>query len=146
LTQVSGRAGRGLLGGRVIVQTYQPDHYAIRAAAEHDYVSFYLEEIRFRTQHSYPPFRRMAKLLLIDPMNDRGRRKATQLADALRRHSRDLALSATEIIGPAPPFFNRIDGRYRWQILVRSPEPVRLLQDFSIPRPWLVDVDPVSTL
>lgn len=146
LTQVAGRAGRGLLGGRVIVQTYKPEHYAIRAAAEHDYVSFYLEEIRFRTQHSYPPFRRLARLLLLDPVNDRGRRKAEELATSLRQHSRDMALSATEIIGPAPPFFNRIDGRYRWQILVRSPDPVRLLKDFSVPRPWLVDIDPVSTL
>ncbi|MFW6068476.1 MAG: replication restart helicase PriA [Chloroflexota bacterium] len=146
LTQVAGRAGRGLLGGRVIVQTYKPEHYAIQAAAEHDYVSFYLEEIRFRTQHSYPPFRRLARLLLLDPVNDRGRRKAEELATSLRQHSRDMALSATEIIGPAPPFFNRIDGRYRWQILLRSPDPVRLLKDFSVPRPWLVDIDPVSTL
>ncbi len=146
LTQVAGRAGRGLLGGRVIVQTYKPEHYAIQAAAEHDYISFYLEEIRFRTQHSYPPFRRLAKLLLVDPVNDRGRRKGEELATSLRRHSRDRALGATEIIGPAPPFFNRIDGRYRWQILVRSPDPVRLLQDFQVPRPWLLDIDPVSTL
>lgn len=146
LTQVAGRAGRGLLGGRVIVQTYKPEHYAIQAAAEHDYVSFYLEEIRFRTQHSYPPFRRLARLLLLDPVNERGRNKAEKLAKSLRQHSRDRALGATEIIGPAPPFFNRIDGRYRWQILVRSPDPVRLLQDFPVPRPWLVDIDPVSTL
>lgn len=146
LTQVAGRAGRGLLGGRVIIQTYKPEHYAIQAAAEHDYVTFYLEEIRFRTQHSYPPFRRMAKLLLVDPANQRGRRKAQELAEGLRRHSRQKALGATEVLGPAPPFFNRIDGRYRWQILVRSPNPMRLLHDFHVPRPWLVDVDPVSTL
>ncbi|HZD10748.1 MAG TPA: primosomal protein N', partial [Candidatus Binatia bacterium] len=146
LTQVAGRAGRGLLGGRVIVQTYKPDHYAIQAAAEHDYVTFYLEEIRFRTQHSYPPFRRLARLLLVDPVNDRGKRNAEQVAEALRQHSHDKALSATEIVGPAPPFFNRIDGRYRWQILVRSPDPVRLLEDFPVPRPWLLDIDPVSTL
>ena len=146
LTQVAGRAGRGLLGGRVVVQTYKPEHYAIQAAADHDYVSFYLEEIRFRTQHSYPPFRRLAKLLLVDPINERGRRKAEQLAASLRQHCRDKTLGATEIVGPAPPFFNRIDGRYRWQILVRSPDPVRLLKDFPVPRPWLVDIDPVSAL
>ncbi|MDX1688540.1 MAG: primosomal protein N' [Candidatus Promineifilaceae bacterium] len=146
LAQVAGRAGRGLLGGRVIVQTYKPEHYAIQAAADHDYTSFYLEEIRFRTQHSYPPFRRLARLLLIDPIDQRAERKAKELAGALRQHAREKALSATEIIGPAPPFFNRIDGRYRWQILVRSPDPVRLLRDFAIPKPWIVDVDPVSTL
>ncbi len=146
LTQVAGRAGRGLLGGRVIIQTYKPEHYAIQAAAEHDYVSFYLDEVRFRTQHSYPPFRRLAKLLLVDPSNDRGRRQAERLAKQLQSHIRAEALGATEIIGPAPPFFNRIDGRYRWQILVRSPDPVRLFKEFQVPRPWLLDIDPVSTL
>ncbi|MCP4356948.1 MAG: primosomal protein N', partial [Chloroflexi bacterium] len=146
LAQVAGRAGRGLLGGRVILQTYQPEHYAIRAAAEHDYASFYIEEIRFRTQHSLPPFRRMARLLYIDPVNERGQREAEKLARGLRLHIREKALGATEILGPTPPFFNRIDGRYRWQIIIRSPDPVRLLEDFPVPRPWLVDIDPVSTL
>jgi primosomal protein N' (replication factor Y) (superfamily II helicase) len=146
LSQVAGRAGRGLLGGRVIIQTYQPDHYAIQAAAEHDYVSFYLEEIRFRTQHGLPPFRRLARLLIIDPINDRAQREATRLAKALRLHVRDKQLGATEILGPTPPFFSRIDGRYRWQILARTPDPVRLLADFDVPAPWLVDIDPESVL
>jgi primosomal protein N' (replication factor Y) len=146
LAQVAGRAGRGLLGGRVIVQTYQPEHYAIQAAAEHDYVSFYLDEVRFRTQHSYPPFRRLARLLLSDPIDQRAERKAEELAKALRTHVREKELTATEVVGPAPAFFSRIDGRYRWHILVRSPNPVRLLEDFHVPRPWIVDVDPVSTL
>ena len=146
LAQVAGRAGRGLLGGRVIIQTYQPEHYAIQAAAEHDYASFYIEEIRFRTQHSLPPFRRLAKLVLVDPVNDRAEREAEQVAKGLRLHIREKALAATEILGPVPPFFNRIDGRYRWQIIIRSPDPVRLLQDFSIPPKWIVDIDPVSTL
>jgi primosomal protein N' (replication factor Y) (superfamily II helicase) len=146
LAQVAGRAGRGLLGGRVIVQTYHPDHYAIQAAADHDYVSFYLDEIRFRTQHSYPPFRRLARLLLADPVEQRAERKAKEMAKALRVHVREKELTATEIIGPAPAYFSRIDGRYRWHVLVRSPNPVRLLEDFHVPRPWIVDVDPVSTL
>ncbi len=145
LAQMAGRAGRGLLGGRVIVQTYQPEHYAIQAA-EHDFASFYIEEIRFRTQHSLPPFRRLARLLYIDPVNERGEREAEKLARALRLHIREKALGATEILGPTPPYFNRIDGRYRWQLLIRSPDPMRLLADFPVPRPWLVDIDPVSTL
>jgi primosomal protein N' (replication factor Y) len=146
LAQVAGRAGRGLLGGRVILQTYQPEHYAIQAAAEHDFISFYLEEIRFRTQHSLPPFRRMARLLYIDPVNERGQREAEKLAKGLRQHIREKALGATDILGPVPPFFSRIDGRYRWHIIIRSPDPIRLLADFPIPRPWQIDIDPVSTL
>ncbi|HFQ93027.1 MAG TPA: primosomal protein N', partial [Anaerolineae bacterium] len=146
LMQVAGRAGRGLLGGRVIIQTYQPEHYAIQAAAEHDYASFYIDEIRFRTQHNLPPFRRLARLLYIDPINDRGRREAERLARGLRLHVREKALAATEVLGPTPPFFNRIDGRYRWQIILRTPNPLRVLEEFPIPAPWLVDIDPVSTL
>ena len=146
LAQVAGRAGRGLLGGRVIIQTYQPEHYAIQAASDHDFISFYLEEIRFRTQHSLPPFRQMARLLIIDPINERGQREAEKLAKGLRLHIREQALAATEILGPVPPFFNRVDGRYRWQLIVRSPDPTRLLADFPIPPNWIVDIDPVSTL
>src|SRR5690606_6871952 len=103
LAQVAGRAGRGLLGGRVIIQSYQPDHYAIQAAASHDYASFYIDEIRFRTQHSLPPFRRMVRLLHIDPVNERGQKEAEQLAKALRLHIRQKALAATEVLGPMPP-------------------------------------------
>ncbi|MCB8929063.1 MAG: primosomal protein N' [Ardenticatenaceae bacterium] len=146
LAQVAGRAGRGLLGGRVIIQTYKPEHYAIQAAAEHDFASFYIDEIRFRTQHSLPPFRRMARLLLIDPVDERGKREAEALAKGLRLHIREKALAASEILGPVPPFFNRVDGRFRWQIIVRSPDPNRLLADFPIPPKWMVDIDPVSTL
>ena len=76
LAQVAGRAGRGVLGGRVVIQTYQPEHYAVQAAADHDYTTFYLDEIRFRTQHMLPPFRRLAKLIYADPIADRGKREA----------------------------------------------------------------------
>ncbi len=146
LAQVAGRAGRGLLGGRVIVQTYQPEHYAIRSAAEHDFTTFYLDEIRFRTQHGLPPFRRMARLIIADPINNRAEQQAHQLARVLRIEAREKALRATELYGPVPPFFQRVDGRYRWQIIIRSPDPVRLLSDVTIPREWVVDIDPVSTL
>ena len=146
LAQVAGRAGRGLLGGRVLFQTYQPEHYAIQAAAEHDYTGFYLEEIRFRTQQNLPPFRRMAKVVIADPVDSRAEHQARQLAKALRLEARQKALSATELVGPLPPFFNRLDGRYRWQIIIRSPDPNRLLAGFHIPAPWVVDIDPVSVL
>ncbi len=146
LTQVAGRAGRGLRGGQVIIQTYKPEHYAIQAAAEHDFVRFYLDEIRFRTQQQLPPFRRLARLLRIDPYNDRARGEAQQVAKGLRRHAREMGLSATEIVGPTPPFFGKVNGRFRWQIIIRSPDPARLLADFTLPARWMVDIDPVSTL
>jgi len=146
LAQVAGRAGRGLLGGRVIIQTYQPEHYAIQAAADHDYAGFYLEEIRFRTQRALPPFRRMARLLVADPVDERAKRMAEDMARVLATAVRERALAATEILGPTPAFFTRLDGRYRWHIVIYSPDPHRLLDDLPIPRPWVVDIDPESTL
>ena len=146
LAQVAGRAGRGLLGGQVIIQTYQPQHYAIQAAAEHDFATFYLDEIRFRTKHNLPPFRHLAKLVFVDPISDRGRQEANKLAALLKVQMRDKALGATEIIGPVPPFFGRVDGRYRWQIIIRSPDPTRLLKDITIPRNCFLEIDPISTL
>jgi primosomal protein N' (replication factor Y) len=146
LAQVAGRAGRGLLGGRVIVQTYQPEHYAIRAAADHDYNAFFIEEMSFRTQHMLPPFRRMAKLELADPLANRGKHQAEQLAEALRQAVRVLGFGSTEIIGPVPPYFSRVDGRYRWQIIIRSSDLYAILKEVPVPRPWIVDIDPVTSL
>ncbi len=146
LAQVAGRAGRGLLGGRVVVQTYNPEHYAIRAAADHDYTGFYLEEMRFRTQRALPPFRRMVRLLISEPVNDRAERMAKDMARVLNAVVRERALAATDILGPTPAFFTRLDGRYRWHIVAHTPDPYRLLEDVPIPRPWVVDIDPESTL
>ncbi len=146
LTQVAGRAGRGLLGGRVILQTYEPEHYAIKAAAQHDFEQFYLAEIRFRTQHNFPPYRRMAKLVTADPAPQRAEHAAKLVATDLRALIRELRLGGTQIIGPTPPFFGRIDRRFRWQILIRSSDPTLLLREYNLPRGWVVDIDPVSTL
>jgi primosomal protein N' (replication factor Y) len=146
LAQVAGRAGRGILGGRVIIQTYQPEHYAIQAAAEHDYDTFYLAEMRFRTPHHYPPYRRQAKLLIADPVAARAENAADSLARSLRGLARELGLGTTQILGPVPPFYGRIDGRYRWQIVIRGEDPRRLLDEASLPPNWWTDIDPVSLL
>jgi primosomal protein N' (replication factor Y) (superfamily II helicase) len=146
LAQVAGRAGRGLLGGRVIMQTYQPYHYAIQAAADHDYAGFYVEEMEFRTQRALPPFRRIARLLVADPVEDKARRMAEAMAVQLRQNVREQALAATDIMGPTPAFFSRLDGRYRWHILIHSPDPYRVLAGISFPRSWVIDIDPESTL
>ena len=146
LAQVAGRAGRGLLGGRVVIQTYNPEHYAIRAAADHDFAGFYLEEIRFRTQRALPPFRRIVRLLVTDPVNERAERMAREMAQQLNLAVRERALAATDVLGPTPAFFTRLDGRYRWHIVVHTPDPHRLLEGIPIPRPWVIDIDPESTL
>jgi primosomal protein N' (replication factor Y) len=146
LTQVAGRAGRGLLGGRVILQTYHPDHYAVVAAAAHDYAGFTAQELAFRREQGYPPYRRLAKLAYEDASPSRARAEAEALADILRDTLARWGLPATDLIGPSPPFFARLRGRYRWQMLLRHPNPAELLRAVQIPPGWRVDVDPVSVL
>jgi primosomal protein N' (replication factor Y) len=146
LTQVAGRAGRTPRGGRAIVQTYNPEAYAIRAAARHDYAAFYAREVAFRREQGYPPFRRLAKLVLTGHGEWTCQREAERLARALREHLHRKGEPLSALIGPAPCFFARLRGRYRWQIVLRAADPVALLRDFPLPRGWRVDVDPISLL
>lgn len=146
LTQVAGRAGRGLLGGRVILQTYHPDHYAVVAAAAHDYTRFATRELEFRRAQGYPPYRRLAKLTYESTSPSRARAEAEALAEILRDALARRALPATDLIGPAPPFFARRRGQYRWQMLLRHFDPAEFLRAMQIPPGWRVDVDPVSLL
>lgn len=146
LTQVAGRAGRGVLGGQVILQTYQPQHDSIRAASQHDYESFYQWEIAHRRQLGYPPFSRMLRLLVQSPNPRHAQHTAEQLAERLRHLIRAEAWLEASVIGPAPAFFSRIDNHYRWHVLLRAPDPaaiVRLLG--SLPEVF-VDVDALDVL
>ena len=146
MTQVAGRAGRGLLGGRVIVQTYHPDHYAISAAAGHDYAGFAMRELAFRREHRYPPYQRLTKLVLESATRSQAQAEAEALAKQLRDTLAHWGLLATDLIGPAPCFFARVRGRYRWQLLLRHPHPADFLRALQISPAWRVDVDPVSVL
>jgi primosomal protein N' (replication factor Y) len=145
LTQVAGRAGRSHLGGQVIVQTYHPDHYAIQAASRHDFAGFYRHELEQRRKLGYPPFSRMISLRLSDPDPRRCRAAAQRLGHWLATEVRRLDLPA-DLIGPAPCFYSRVRGRYRWQIVIRAPDPASLLRDVALPRDWQVDVDPITLL
>lgn len=146
LAQVAGRSGRGILGGEVIVQTYHPDHYAIRLAADHDYAAFAARELAFRRRASYPPALRLARLVIASQDADKAQRAAAAFADKLRRALNKQGLSESDLIGPAPAFFARVRGRYRWQILLRSMAPADFLRQVSIPPGWIVDIDPVTVL
>jgi primosomal protein N' (replication factor Y) len=146
LTQVAGRAGRGLLGGRVIVQTYQPDNYAVVAASTHDYNGFYEREIEKRREIGYPPFRRMARILFTDRVEQKARVAAERAAESLNRRIETHQHTGTHLIGPAPCFFGRINRVYRWQILLRGPDPSRVLEGMDFGPYAYVDVDPVDIL
>ncbi len=145
LTQVAGRAGRSALGGKVILQTYHPEHYAIRAASRHDYEGFYSEEIRFRRQMGYPPFNRIARLLYVGS-ESACRAETSRMKKLLTRKAVEKKLIGTRIIGPSPAFFQKLRGKHRWQLIVLSPDPVKLLSGVDFPPGWQVDIDPVDML
>ncbi len=147
LTQVAGRAGRGLLGGRVILQTYQPENYAIIAAAQHDYDGFYKQEIAYRRQLHQPPFTRFVRILFQHRHQNKVMQLAHQLANILRRKIEHSSFfTASEVIGPAPCFYARIDDQFRWHVLVRTQNPVALLTGIDIPPEGMLDIDPIDLL
>jgi primosomal protein N' (replication factor Y) (superfamily II helicase) len=143
LTQVAGRAGRGLLGGRVILQTYHPDHEVILAASRHDYEGFYRLEIEHRRQLGYPPFQRLTRLVYRHADPDRARREAERVGRLLQRSLQGTG-APPELIGPAPCFFDRVRGDSRWQIVLRAQDPRPLIP--PLPEGWTIDVDPVTLL
>ncbi len=145
LTQVSGRAGRSPLGGQVILQTFQPEHYVIQAAAGHDYASFYRQELERRRELGYPPFARLVRLEYRHTDPQKTEREAHQMAEQIRGWLSAEERRATEMIGPAPCFFTRIARAYRWQILLRGPDPVSLLRGRKLGE-WKVEVNPQALL
>jgi primosomal protein N' (replication factor Y) len=146
LAQVAGRAGRGKIGGKVIVQSYTPDHYAIVAAAKHDYANFYEQEIAFRRQQGNPPFSRLARLTYIHTNAARCQTEAERIYRLLEQERDSQGLPNTTLIGPSPAFTQRVRGRYRYQIVIRSPDPLPLLSKLTLPQGWAIDIDPVSLI
>jgi primosomal protein N' (replication factor Y) len=146
LTQVAGRAGRGLLGGRVVLQTYQPEHYAVAAAARHDYATFYGREIEYRRELGYPPFRRMARVLFHAQTDREASANAHRVADLIQARMAQLEMTGTELIGPAPCFFSKRNTLFRWHLLLRGPDPTAALRGLDPGRGAYIDIDPVELL
>lgn len=146
LTQVIGRAGRGLLGGKAVIQTYQPEHYVIQAAAEQNYETFYEQEMAYRRELGYPPLRRMVRIVFQFPTEVKARMEAERAASILQRRIDLLQLTGTQIMGPSPCFFARINNVYRWHLILRGPNPVPALEGVDIGRGWYIDIDPVDVL
>jgi primosomal protein N' (replication factor Y) len=128
ITQVAGRAGRHELPGEVVVQTYAPDHYAIRAAQRHDYDGFVREELRARRHMFYPPFCRLALATLSHPELPKLAEAAETFASALRGAAAAAGLlkplggdtkEALELVGPAASPIPRLKDRYRWQVMIK---------------------------
>ncbi len=144
LSQVAGRAGRGTLGGQVILQTYSPQHYAIQAAAKQDYVLFYGREIAYRRQLRNPPFARLACLVYTHTNDGICQREAEKMRRLLIQERDSRGIADINLIGPAPAFIHRLRGRFRWQLVLRGSELSAFLSQIPLPRGWTVDIDPVS--
>jgi primosomal protein N' (replication factor Y) (superfamily II helicase) len=145
LTQVSGRAGRSSLGGRVVLQTFQPEHYVIQAAANHDYNGFYLRELEYRRELGYPPFNRLVRMEYRSVLERKAESEAAAMAGKLAHWIEKEDRRETSFIGPAPCFFSRLNGLHRWQIVLRGPDPASLLRGKNL-ADWRLEVDPLSLL
>jgi primosomal protein N' (replication factor Y) len=132
LAQVSGRAGRGDVPGRVILQTYNPEHFSILAAQKQDFKNFYEKEIAFRRSLKYPPFSRIIQLKIAG----RDKRQTAALADAIGQHCQRLRRresrfqNTVAVMGPIEAALTRIAGKYRWQILLKGQQ-VKTLHRFT---------------
>ena len=145
LTQVAGRAGRGEEAGKVIIQTFNPQHFCIDAASRHDYHEFYAAEIESRRRYGYPPFRQFVKFTYSHENRRRAQNEALLLREKLDAWIDRLGLAQTDIVGPAPAVMERVRSKYRWQMIARGPDLQPLLRVIDTPG-WDVDIDPVSTM
>jgi primosomal protein N' (replication factor Y) len=122
LAQVAGRAGRGPMPGRVILQTYAPEHFSILSATEQDLETFYKAEIGFRKSLNYPPFSRVAQIKISGTNKEKTRQHSQTVGDlchTLKQKNRSL-LKSLEILGPIEAPLFRIAKQYRWQILLKG--------------------------
>ena len=142
LCQVAGRAGRGDARGRVFVQTYNPDHYAIQAGSNQDYLEMYEQEIESRRRLGYPPFNQLAHIVYRNSDDEACQRQATAIADELKRRAAAQGRTDIEIAGPAPGLPPRLRGRHRWRLLLRGRNLPEFLDDVDFPTGCTVDIDP----
>jgi primosomal protein N' (replication factor Y) len=152
LAQAAGRAGRGDRPGEVLIQTINPDHYAIRFAAAQDYEGFYRKELEFRRAMRYPPFSALANLLVRSPDQQKASRMAAELAARLNPAPPEL-----KVLGPAEAPVPRLKREYRYQTLIKAAsrrvlrQALEALRDWARRQDWsptalVIDVDPISLL
>ena len=157
LSQVSGRAGRGEKGGRVLIQTRLPNHHAVRYAVAHDYVSFVHEEMDGRKDPPYPPNVRLANIVFSGSIEDSTAKLAIHGGEWLRELITTRAGDEVTVVGPAPCPIERIKNRWRWHVLLKSAHPGELtrvsryfMERFEVPSTAqlrvTLDRDPVALL
>ena len=121
LTQVAGRAGRGEFAGKVLFQTYNPDFYALESAKSQNYGEFYATEIAARAEFDYPPFSQMIRLIISSENNFRAEKSAQEIALRMCMMIEKYGISERlEVLGPTPCVIERINGYYRFQIIIKN--------------------------
>ncbi len=156
LTQVAGRAGRGEFAGKVLFQTYNPDFYALESAKSQNYTEFYETEITARNEFDYPPFSQIIRLVLSSANNFRAEKSAQEIALRLCMMIEKFGISERlEVLGPTPCVIERINGQYRFQILIKNKLDMKghqfisgFLNRIILPKDikMVVDVDPLDIL
>ena len=157
LSQVSGRAGRGAKGGRVLIQTRLPAHHAVRYAVSHDYVSFVRDEMEGRVDPPYPPNVRLANIVFSGLVEDSTAKLAIHAGEWLRELIATRAGDEVIVVGPAPCPIDRIKSRWRWHVLLKTAHPGELtrvgryfMERFEVPNTAqlrvTLDRDPVALL
>jgi primosomal protein N' (replication factor Y) len=152
LTQVAGRSGRGHLTGKVLVQTINPDHYAIRLAALQDFEAFYQKELQFRKMMRYPPFSALANILVRSEKQEDALRMSAELGHLLTP-----APENVKVMGPAEAPVSRIKAEFRYQILIKTPsrkvlnQTLQRVRQHAVESKWsataiVIDVDPLTLL
>jgi len=152
LTQAAGRAGRGELPGKVLLQTINPEHYAIRSAAAQDYAAFYKKEIEFRRLMRYPPFSALANVLVRHSSQEEAMRLAGDLGGVLTPPP-----EGVRVLGPAEAPVPRLKREFRYQTLLKAAsrkrlgEVLRQLRSYAMTAKWpatalVIDVDPLSLI
>lgn len=153
LTQVAGRSGRDGSNGEVVIQTYLPHHYAVRAAAAHDYAGFFEEELKIRKAFNYPPFSSLAKITFVDRSPEKAHQKAKQAFDLLNRENAAPELqNMPSKITLYPAFIHKLQNKYRWIILITGQHPSLLLKRTQENNDGIwddpsvrIDIDPLSS-
>ena len=154
VTQVAGRSGRGPKGGRVLVQTFSPDNPAIIAAKSHDYLGFAEGELPSRQEFGYPPFGLLARIVIRSESQEKAKQFSEHIADVIQQVAEELEKKII-VLGPAPAPVEKLRGKYRFHVLIRSGpdchlQPViqrasaRIQTSENVQ--WIVDIDPMDML
>ena len=144
LSQVTGRAGRADTPGIAIIQTFQPDHFAITASANQDFEGFYRQEIETRRRYQLPPFTVYSKLSYGAFDNRDAELEARSVRTRIDQCLDSEPSPDVEVAGPSPSFPARIAGRYRWQILLKGKDLTQILDDVPLGPGWVTDIDPTE--